>query len=291
MQNALRNRPGFTLVELLVVIGIIALLISILLPALNKARDAANTTACLSNQRQLALMLHMYTTENRGSFPFATECTDGSGAATGVCSAGHRHRAFVTFGEYVIEQGGLNVRRCSSSASRHFNALVGIKTLAPGGWQDPGPEIEEESWITVSSRLSPRNDHGVQNGNWTGSEQWRRLKKITYFRPANQIMATVDAYVKTYVDPSTRIARPDENNDNVGEFSYGPERLRFRHGTKLNKINLSFLDGHAETWDFDTLKEDPAGYGATSGYERHLLGGSYRFLPWGSERTTSAGWN
>jgi prepilin-type N-terminal cleavage/methylation domain-containing protein len=60
---------GFTLVELLVVIGIIALLISILLPALNKAREVAVTTACLSNMRQLGEAVAIYQSENRGCFP------------------------------------------------------------------------------------------------------------------------------------------------------------------------------------------------------------------------------
>jgi prepilin-type N-terminal cleavage/methylation domain-containing protein/prepilin-type processing-associated H-X9-DG protein len=64
-------RKGFTLVELLVVIGIIALLISVLLPTLNKARTAANVTKCLSNIRQLAIATTAYIAENKGKLPEA----------------------------------------------------------------------------------------------------------------------------------------------------------------------------------------------------------------------------
>lgn len=63
---------AFTLVELLVVIGIIALLVSFLLPALNRAREQARTVQCLSTLKQIGLAFNMYIGENKGWFPTQT---------------------------------------------------------------------------------------------------------------------------------------------------------------------------------------------------------------------------
>jgi len=65
-QSAGGKSKGFTLVELLVVIGIIAVLIGVLLPSLNKARESARRTACLSNMRQLTTAWLMYANETKG---------------------------------------------------------------------------------------------------------------------------------------------------------------------------------------------------------------------------------
>lgn len=68
-QHHQQQREGFTLVELLVVIGIIALLISILLPALSRAREAANTIKCASNLRSVGQGMAQYVTENKNTYP------------------------------------------------------------------------------------------------------------------------------------------------------------------------------------------------------------------------------
>src|SRR5688572_29363501 len=72
---------GFSLTELMVVVGIIAVLTAVLLPVLGRAREKANRAACASNLRQAGNLLANYSVDNRGAYP-RTKYTAGAATAT-----------------------------------------------------------------------------------------------------------------------------------------------------------------------------------------------------------------
>ena len=101
-----RYRSGFTLVELLVVIGIIALLISILLPALSKARESANTIKCAVGLRAIGQGFAIYTADFKGKYP-AAYAYEGQvyGAPGQTPSKGYIHWSYFLYGD---GSGGTN---------------------------------------------------------------------------------------------------------------------------------------------------------------------------------------
>ncbi len=94
-----QSRTAFTLVELLVVIGIIAVLISILLPSLNKVRQQANLVKCAAGMRSMAQTAKLYCAENKGSYPYGFYWVHGfnpsTGAPVGYADSGYGTPAFV----------------------------------------------------------------------------------------------------------------------------------------------------------------------------------------------------
>jgi prepilin-type N-terminal cleavage/methylation domain-containing protein/prepilin-type processing-associated H-X9-DG protein len=115
------SHEGFTLIELLVVIAIIAILAAMLLPALAKARQRANTISCLSNLRQIAIFMQYYTDDNREVFPSHRDAI----VATPALPAENNW-----WGEQIASYGG------GRSNLFHCPAIHGIQKLPDGHtWQ------------------------------------------------------------------------------------------------------------------------------------------------------------
>ena len=114
-ENSIRSRRGFTLVELLVVIGIIALLISILMPALSKARKQAAGAACLSNMRQLAVGWVAYAQANRG--------------ASGFRMAGNIVERFLHYTVELNSHGAVEVTCIQNSRNRSTREFGGFPAM------------------------------------------------------------------------------------------------------------------------------------------------------------------
>jgi prepilin-type processing-associated H-X9-DG protein len=130
-----RSAGAFTLVELLVVIGIIAALIAMLLPALNRARVAAQAVTCASQMRQFGIGFAMYASAFNGATPFG-------------------RADLAPFAALPTDTSiGTNPNFAADWTGAHFAPYVGDRVL-PGGWHNLGVPVRGKIWVCQASAFT-----------------------------------------------------------------------------------------------------------------------------------------
>jgi prepilin-type N-terminal cleavage/methylation domain-containing protein/prepilin-type processing-associated H-X9-DG protein len=148
-----KHRKGFTLVELLIVIGIIAVLISVLLPALARARESAAQIKCAANLRSIGQGILTYASENKGALPFAYMYRNTTiDPATGVQTPTGAANGYIHWSSYLMGAGTVNPEafQCSAIA----NGGLPPTDPAAGGF-DAGQTIDSADVAASAGLLDP----------------------------------------------------------------------------------------------------------------------------------------
>ena len=240
------KRKAFTLIELLVVISIIALLMSVLMPALGRARSQAKTVVCQTQLKQWGSIFGLYAADNKDSFP------DGTGNNNASAPSNWGKRLWVIPLKDYFKDGGEKMSICPTTTRTTDEGGHGIARI----WS-----TEDESGF--ESDYEYENSYGINNwcynpvgpdGPWSGAPasnlHWKKMSSVSQshnvplygdcWRWGGYVTETQALY-----DSDPRDIPADGGAmDKMGSESWGLQRFTLnRHN---GYTNMAFVDGHVE---------------------------------------------
>ncbi|MFM9195889.1 MAG: prepilin-type N-terminal cleavage/methylation domain-containing protein [Planctomycetia bacterium] len=243
------RRPGFSVVELLVVVAITGVLVGLLLPAVQAAREAARATACAGNLRQLGLALHHYVSGNAGRLPplKVDDAVRIAGALDNPFQSPYPGKSRYWFGEVDENQPELTLRLDFSRGSLTPFMEGNVAAFQCANFGSGAVDVVRFGKLATgydyNAELGPGTEYDWAP-DWSGVSLRNRCKQYTIGQ-VNDSKRTIAFAESALVD----FAAPYPLRENLGGLllpSTADPMVHFRHAGRA--ANVAFLDGHVESY-------------------------------------------